>query len=215
VKLAPILGWALLIGGVISLSQARTHLSQAPAQAVTGQQLTTPITTKIQVNATVRGVVVKHTGQAQLDLQADDGTSLTLMVPPTVSVRLPAAGERIAVAAKQIQPKMLQLDHQEDLKREAMYWHADTKPEIVSNPRHAKTGQRVRTLAYLSVGPMHPSNVYIGHLTQNGQHLVAAMLPRKVAQQAPDFQDRELLITGYLTDDHMFVIEALQVPILD
>lgn len=114
--------WALVVGAFCVLSGYKSHVPDVAVNHIQGiqatkhQKLNPHQVELISVIGTVVTTVVNDKGQTNVKLEADDGTPLTVTIPPTVNVRVPRVGARIQVEGQVIMPGVVSIPNHWNLK---------------------------------------------------------------------------------------------------
>lgn len=158
--------WALVVLAFCVLSGYKSHVPDIAINHIQGIQATKlqKLDPHSQQLVSVIGVVVttniNERGQANVKLEADDGTPLTITISPTVSVEVPKAGTRVQVEGQVIMPGVLSIPNHWNLKVISPRYKTGTREIIRGDINHISESYR-GILVNISRGETYKETVFI------------------------------------------------------
>lgn len=202
--------WPSLLGTLWVLSQLHAHTSH-PVVNRTGTELRNAVDAdrhaKVAVQGTVERVRSQLTGLHTIELQADDGAAIAILVPPQLDLPLPRAGERIAVTGTQQDLGVLRLEFGEDLQPAGPRYTTADRPACGATlvPK-----QRCYLTATVHVRGMSPKGTLYVTLLNPSQRISGVVYPELTHRVTEGVRCR---MWGYLDQPyHTFVVEDIEAP---
>lgn len=170
--------WPLVLAGLGAL--CLWHGVAPPLHVVhqTGNQLVEHITSGLHTQTAITGTIESvdrnyQTGGRTVHLQADDGAEITVVIPPTVTARVPHVGIRVQVQGLQTGSGVIMLDDSTKIAILAPSWHTSDRTTLevtVYIVRQTPSGtldvelwQDDRMIAIGEVGPQLANKIEHGH----------------------------------------------------
>jgi hypothetical protein len=176
------------------------------ATLITGAEANSKIfKTPVQFSGTVVEALTQGTGALNINLQADDGNNIKVLVGPTLTIKVPALGERIQVKAHQLDRGIYSVTKSDDIKYLPISWVVSTPLEVIYDFKRIPLMERVNVLGTVNLGSKDYAFLYGPKGT-----MLRLSIPANVLKKSRMHEWDEVALTGHLDGDRIFIVEEIR-----
>jgi hypothetical protein len=128
-----------------------------------------------------------------------------VLVGPTLTIKVPALGERIQVKAHQLDRGIYSVTKSDDIKYLPISWVVSTPLEVIYDFKRIPLMERVNVLGTVNLGSKDYAFLYGPKGT-----MLRLSIPANVLKKSRMHEWDEVALTGHLDGDRIFIVEEIR-----